>query len=176
VADEEVPILDAGYRVQRITMDDESLAFTDAMGRQKERRLSDLLFLAGGFLQETEEQIEKVVRLEVKGDTRGTYPAPTLKKLSKMVVVPKFRLDFFFATEPYRVHVLVIPENVAFFQDLPLRLRHPAAMVAARQELSLLLPPERLTCGMLQEDTHAFYPNLASYEEEIRWRFHRLLK
>jgi hypothetical protein len=41
-------------------------------------------------------------------------------------------------------------------------------------DLQELLPPERVGAGLRRSDTKTFYPSLRSYEEEIRWHFHRL--
>jgi len=175
VLDEDVPYLPHSYAVQRIGSQNEMIEFTDSMGRQQVRLWEEVVFLAGGFLTETEEKIEKSLRRELSPSTQGashTY----IHRESKREKVQKFRLDFFFASEPYRLHVLVIPENVAFYQESPLRLRHPGNILQMCKELRNVLPPERLTSGMFCEGTDATYPNTESYEEEIRWRFHRLLK
>ena len=176
VADDDIPFLTPSYAVQRIAWNPPAYEFTNAMGRTQVRRLPEAVFLAGGYLSDTELKIETSASIEAKPSQHGSYPSYTITRQRKMISVPQFRLDFFFSTAPHRIHVLITPENVAFFQDQPLRLRHPRNIMDAREELRTFFPPERLTNGMLQEDTHPFYPNMTSYEEEIRWRFYQLNK
>jgi hypothetical protein len=41
-------------------------------------------------------------------------------------------------------------------------------------DLQEWLPAERIGQGLKRTDTKTAYPSLRSYEEEIRWHFHRM--
>jgi len=174
VADQEVPELPPISAIQRIVLREQELEFTNGMGRVQTRDLAELLFIGGGFLKQVEEKVSKVVRTNLS--TRKHEPMRYIMRTTHMEDVPKFCFDFFFSTAPHRLQVLIIPENAAFYQGQLLRLRHPEQILTARNDFRGLLPVDRLTSGMLRDDMQTVYPTMASYVEEIRWRFHRLLK
>ncbi len=173
VADHDLPRLHEPFTFQRLEVSGDVLNFTDSMGHTRMRKMSDLVFLAGGFLVELEMRVEKSLKLKTSG--KGSYPGYVLHRKTEMKTVPKFILDFFFSNEPHRLQAKIIPENVVFHQGIPLRLKYPEQIVAAMAQLRLLLPRDRLNSGLLRNDAAAAYPNFESYEEEIRWKFYRLM-
>lgn len=168
VADDELPVLHEPFTIQRIETGEKALVFTDSMGREQTRTLDDLVFVAGGFL--TQSKMKSVLVMERGPQVRH----PQLEQRHCFNDVPEFRLDFFFCSAPNRLRASVSAESMMFFQGRPLRLRDTALLLGAMMDLQELLPPERVGAGLRRSDTKTFYPSLRSYEEEIRWHFHRL--
>lgn len=172
VADQEIPVLHEPFTIQRVGLKKDVVAFTDTMGRLQTRPLEDLVFVAGGFLTQTK---SKSVLVMESDSARGPQARqPRLEQQHRFEEVPEFRLDFFFWSAPNRLRASVSAESVMFFHERPLRLRDSVLLSGAMMDLQELLPPERLGSGLKRTDTNNFYPSLRSYEEEIRWHFHRL--
>jgi hypothetical protein len=174
VADQEIPVLHEPFTVQRIGLQKEVLVFTDTMGRVQSRPREDLVFVAGGFL--TQSRIKSVLVMGSSSPARmhGFDEPAHPEKQHRFEEVPEFRLDFFFWSSPNRLRAAVSAESMMFFHDRPLRLRDTVLLLGAMMDLQELLPPERVGSGLKRTDTKNFYPSLRSYEEEIRWHFHRL--
>lgn len=174
VADHELPVLHDPFTIQRIEIKDKALLFTDTMGRQQTRVLDDLVFVAGGFL--TQSKMKSVMVMESSSPARlHSFQDPAhLERRHRIQDMPEFRLDFFFWSAPNRLRTSVSAESTMFFQNHPLRLRDTALLLGAMMDLRELLPPDRVGAGLKRSDTSNFYPSLRSYEEEIRWHFHRL--
>lgn len=174
VADHELPVLHEPFTIQRIEIKGQALLFTDSMGREQVRTLDDLVFVAGGFLTREKMKVEKSVRLETKQSSEGTFNGFVSHRETTFEKIPEFRLDFFFCAAPNRLRASVSAEGTIFFRSRPLRLRDAALLLGAMMDLVELLPPERVGAGLKRPDTKNYYPSLRSYEEEIRWHFHRL--
>jgi hypothetical protein len=171
VADAELPMLHEAFTIQRIAISETELTFTDTMGRESARPLTELVFVAGGFL--TREKVVSKVMLKARDAwEKDSINIPRLETLRTSEDVPEFRLDFFFASAPHRLRATVSSETMMFFHGRPLRLRDTALLLGAMMDLRELLPPDRIAEGLKQPDTQGYYPTLRSYEEEIRWHFH----
>lgn len=177
VADDDLPVLHEPFTIQRIHFGKDELLFTDMMGREQFRPIADLVFVAGGFLIETKSK-SKFAPAPGLLDARtssGEWQPPTSTREYSVEEMRTFRLDFFFTTDaPNRLRASVSTESMMFFRDRPVRLRDTALLLGAMMDLQDLLPPERLGSGLLRADTDTVYPSKRSYEEEIRWHFHRL--
>lgn len=173
VADGEIPVLHEPFTIQRIDFNKDALAFTDMMGREQSRAVEDLVFVAGGFL--TQSKLKTVHVMETGNPERGhrSLHVARLERQHRFEDVPEFRLDFFFASSPNRLRVSVSADSMMFFRERPVRLRDTALLLGAMMDLQELLPPERVGSGLKRTDTQNTYPSLRSYEEEIRWHFHR---
>ncbi len=172
VADADIPLLHEAFTIQRINISETALTFTDAMGRESNRSFEDLVFIAGGFLSR-EKMISKLMlhSRDIWERESGHFPRLESRKVTEELA--EFRLDFFFTTAPHRLRATVSADCMMFFRDRPLRLRDNALLFGAMMDLCELLPPERISEGLKQPDTRTYYPSLKSYEEEIRWHFHR---
>ena len=176
VADHEIPVLHEPFTIQRIHFHGEALVFTDMMGREQSRPLEDLAFVAGGFL--TQSKLKTVHVMEI-GNQGASHRALHLSRLERQVKTenfPEFRLDFFWGSSPNRLRASISATSVMFFRDSPLRLKDSASLLGLMVSLRELLPTERVSAGLKRSDAKNFYPSLRSYEEEIRWHFHRLKK
>lgn len=170
VADAELPALHEPKSMQRVTVDGGWLRFTDIMSRSAARALGDLVFLAGGFLKNAK-MTSKIV-----GSPRsnsGDHDA-AWERVHQMKEVAEFRLDFFFASEPNRMTLVLGPERAIFVNEKALQVQKKAVLGEVAAELRKLLPPERMNRGLL--DTGLCYPSGRAYVEEIRWHFHQLIK
>lgn len=170
VADHEITVLHEAFTIQRINFKEDTLIFTDTMGREHSRLREELIFVAGGFLTQRKTRTEW--KMGTQHVSRPNIPMP--EKERKEEAVPEFRLDFFFSSPPFRLRASVSAESMMFFHDRPLRLRDTALLFGAMMDLRELLPAERVGSGLKRTDTKNAYPSLRSYEEEIRWHFHQL--
>lgn len=176
VADDDIPVLHEAFTIQRIAFTKDALSFADTLGRETVRVMEDLVFVAGGFLTRSVTKSTAVARSKFGGrhstTNAGAYGGP--ERVYRQEELPEFRLDLFFSTSPHRLRASVSAESMMFFRDRPVRLRDTALLLGAMMDLNELLPPDRVGSGLKQTDTKNFYPSLHSYEEEIRWHFHRL--
>lgn len=174
VADKDLPVLHESFQIQRIELRGEALVLTDSMGRERPRPLTDLVFLAGGFLNRIEFKTEWHQRLDFSAAEGRGMPRLTNEREYREETELQFRLDFFFWAAPNRLHAALGKETAIFHQGKPLRLRDRAALIELMSALAKLLPPERLNAGLRDPQTGRIYPGFQRYEEEIRWHFHRL--
>lgn len=172
VADDELPVLHEPFTIQRIDFDKDTLLFTDMMGRVQTRPMPDLVFVAGGFL--TQNKLKSALMMETDAVRGPQARQPRLEQQHRFQDVPEFRLDFFFWSSPNRLRASVSADSMMFFSGRPVRLRDTALLLGAMMDLQEILPSERVGSGLRRTDTKNFYPSLRSYEEEIRWHFHRL--
>jgi hypothetical protein len=175
VADGELPVLHESFQIQRIERRGEVLVLTDSMGRERPRPLTDLVFLAGGFLNSIEFKTEWHQHLDFGGvNGRGGMPMLVTEREFREENELWFRLDFFFWSGPNRLHAAVGKDNVIFHQGNPLRLKNDAALRELLVAMASLLPAERVNSCLREPGIMRVYPNLQCYEEEIRWHFRRL--
>ena len=174
VDDDDLPVLHEPFTIQRINIQKDSLVLTDTMGKAQTRAIQDLVFVAGGFLTQSKMKSVMVMETGNPGRPRALQSTARLEQHHRFEDVPEFRLDFFFTSAPNRLRASVSAESMMFFRDRPIRLRDTALLLGATMDLRELLPPERVGEGLKRDDTKTFYPSLRSYEEEIRWHFHRL--
>lgn len=176
VADRDLPVLHESFQVQRIDHRGEVLVFTDSMGRERTRPLTDLVFLTGGFLNRIEFKTEWHQHLDFSGSEGrgGGMPRLTNEREFKEENELQFRLDFFFWAEPNRLHAVLGKETAIFHQGKPLRLKDRGGLIGMMSALAELLPPARVNSVLRAPASGRVYSNLQSYENEIRWHFHRL--
>lgn len=176
VSDALLPVLHETYQIQRVETRDEVLVLTDSLGRERVRPLTDLVFLAAGFLNRIEFKTELHQRLDFRGhEGRGAgMPKLVTERELKEETEQIFRMDFFFWAEPNRFHLLLTNETSIFHQGAPIRMKLRVAIERMMSDLAKLLPPERLNRPMRDPLQPRVYPSLASYENEIRWHFQRL--
>jgi hypothetical protein len=176
VADSELPVLQESFQIQRIEQRGELLVLTDSMGRERARPLPDLVFLSAGFFNRIE---FKTVWHQHLDFGRGVHHG---KGMPQMVIDREFReetelhfrIDFFFQSEPHRLHAILGPETAIFHQGKPLRLKDRTGLEELMTAMASLLPPDRLNSWLYEPNNGRVYPNLQCYEEEIRWHFHQL--
>lgn len=174
VADEELSQLHEPFTVQRFEVKGEVLLFTDFMGRIQTRPLTDLVFLAGGFLKHLEFKSDWELQVSPSKSMRGGAPSLNIEKHSWEEDKLEFHLDFFFWTAPNRLRLALSGNNAIFYQGQPLRLRNTDGLLRMMADLLTLLPKERVGTGLKRHDAEPFYPDAHCYEEEIRWHFLRL--
>lgn len=176
VSDASLPVLHETYQVQRVEIREEALVLTDSMGRERLRPLTDLVFLAAGFLNRIEFKTEVHQRLDFRGhEGRGAgMPKLVTEREFKEETELVFRMDFFFWSEPNRFHLVLTNETSIFHQGAPIRMKLRGAIERMMSDFAKLLPPERLNRPLRDPLQPRVYPSLASYENEIRWHFHRL--
>lgn len=174
VADEDLPQLHEPFTEQRFEVKGEVLRFTDFMGRVQTRPLADLVFLAGGFLTQVEIKSDWQLRVSGPSSTRDGAPTIEIEKRRWEEDEQEFRLDFFFWAAPNRLRLALTGGTAIFYQGQPIRMRDADGLLRMMAELRTLLPVERVNAGLRSDDSKPIYPSTRSYEEEIRWHFHRL--
>ena len=173
VDDNQLPLLHESFQIQRIEHRGEVLLLTDSMGRVRTKYLSDLVFIAAGFLGRIEFKTETQLKINPRSD--GDGPMFITERETHEETTTEFRLDFFFTAAPHRLNALLCPETAIFHQGQPVRLKNQAAMDELLAAMGRLLPPERLNSVLRDPASAGIYPNSHCYEKEIRWHFHRLL-
>jgi hypothetical protein len=173
VNDNQLPLLHESFQIQRIEHRDEVLLLTDSMGRVRTKFLSDLVFMAAGFLGRIEFKTETQLKINPRSD--GDGPMFITERETHEETSTEFRLDFFFTEAPHRLNALLCPETAIFHQGHPVRMKNQAAMDELLAAMGRLLPPERLNSVLRDPASAGIYPNSHCYEKEIRWHFHRLL-
>ncbi len=171
VSDEALPLLHESFQIQRLDQRDEVLVLTDSMGRERVKPLSELVFMAAGFMR----RIEFKSQTHVKMNPDGEGPVFITERETHEETATEFRLDFFFTTAPNRLHAMLGKETAMFHQGQPVRLKNRVAMDELLAAMGRLLPPDRLNSVLRHPATAPVYPNFHCYENEIRWHFHRLL-
>ena len=174
VADHELPVLHESYQIQRIEHRGEMLVLTDSLGRERIRPITDLVFLSGGYVQRIEFKTEWHQHLDFGGGRHQGMPQVVSEREFREENEIQFRIDFFFWSTPNRLHAALGKETVLFHQGNPYRLKERAGLAAVMTSLASLMPPERLNATLRNPAEERIYPNLTSYEKEIRWHFHRL--
>lgn len=173
VADRDLPVLHESFQIQRIERRGEVLVLTDSMGRERPRPLTELVFLAAGFIEGVEFKTE--VRHHFDFNPGGkSLPKWVTEREFRGTPALEFRLDFFFWASPNRMHASLGEETAIFHEGKPLRLKNDGALRELLVAMSALLPPERLNSCLREPQGIRIYPSLQCYEEEIRWHFHRL--
>ena len=100
VADQDLPQLYEPFKVQRFEVKGEVLLFTDAMGRSQTRPLTDLVFLAGGFLQ----------ALKLKSDWEGMIQKPITRR---SIATRRKSVGIFTGRNPLPEHLLTVNPAVS---------------------------------------------------------------
>ena len=80
VADDDLPILHESFQIQRIELKDETLTLTSSIGREQIRNLTDLVFLATGYVGRIECRTEWKQHFEF-GGPRGSPMMVNERKL-----------------------------------------------------------------------------------------------
>jgi hypothetical protein len=173
VNDNQLPLLHESFQIQRIEQREEVLVFTDSMGRLRTKPVSDLVFLAAGFLRRIEFKTETQLKLNPRTDGEG--PMFITERETHEEAATEFRLDFFFTAAPHRLNALLCAETAIFFQGQPVRMKNQVAMDGLLAAMGRLLPPERLNSVLRDPASAGIFPNSHCYEKEIRWHFHRLI-
>ena len=173
VADHELPQLHESFQVQRIDLKQEVLVLTDALGRVRSRPLTDLVFLSAGWIRRIACKTEWSQHFGLSNDGRRSSMLLN-ERIYHEEPEMLFRMDFFFWSEPNRLHIQLTDENAAFFQGAVVRLKKADALQALLAAMADLLPPQRLNSVLRKPSIDKVYPSLMSYEKEIRWHFHRL--
>lgn len=122
VADADIPALPPGLQIQRIEHRDEVLVLTDSMMRERVRPLSDLVFLAAGFVNRLDFKTETRQFLDF-GGPRGGAPSMVTERELVEENETQFRVDFFFWSEPHRLHAVLSDETTIFHEGNPVRMR-----------------------------------------------------
>lgn len=171
VADADIPTLHQGFQIQSVTIREEVLLLNDSMGRERVKPVSDLVFIASGFVNRLDIRSETKHFIDYSGPRGG---APAVGTERELIEEDKtvFRLDFFFGSDPHRLHLLLAEDSAIFHQGRPARLRDTAALLELTRSMATLLPPDRLSIDEVPPGR--IHPNLRSYESGIRWHFHRL--
>lgn len=106
-------------------------------------------------------------------DSNGAARRVTERELHEQTEL-EFRLDFFFNTAPERQYTTLCKESIIYYQGDPLLLRDTTGLIRLSSAIADLLPTERMNTFLRNPQSHPHNPILHSYEEEIRWNFHRL--
>jgi hypothetical protein len=92
--------------------------------------------------------------------------------------VPEFRLETFFAVEPYRLQWILDPDNTLNVNSRIVTLRKAMELDEPLKQLATFCPADRLNLGIrrLNAGEYFVYPSVRAFEEEIVWSFYRLTR
>lgn len=172
VNDIELPPLPDVFQMQRVDLQEDGLSFTDALSRISLRRMEDLVFLSAGYFLKTRPKSELKMGTAFMADSRKAELNST--RVFREEVEKEFRIEFFFASEPYRLRLSLTNIGAVFVNGRALQLHKAETITVAITELKKLLPADRTNQGV--EKVEMIYPSLRAYEEEIRWHFYRLIE
>ncbi len=173
VPDRELPMLPESFRVQSIDCREEELVLTDSMGHERIRLVTDMVFLAAGFVSRLHFMSEWDQHIESDLDSHGSARLVVEREHHEQREV-EFRVDFFFEDDPQRQHAAIRLEDLIHYQGCPLRLRDTAGLNELVSAMANLLPSECVNSFLQNPDSHLAYPTFRCYEEEIRWNLYRL--
>ena len=174
VADGDIPALHGDFRCQRLSIDKESILFSDAMGRNHQRYRSDLVFAAAGAIEKNRMVSDWEVEMETRYTGDGAYTVPINKRTYNFEKKAYFRFDFFFTSSPNRLSLELAADNVIFYMDRPVRMRDSLDLKILMVDIQALLPPVRMNQSLRNLSIDSVYPSMKAYEEELRWAFYRL--
>lgn len=176
VADHEVPTLHESYQVQRVGRQDGQLCLTNSMGRVTTRDTSELVFVAAGFIRRVRRVAENKLRLNFGSGQRQGMPMLESHREYHDEQETEFRVDFFFHTEPRRIHLVLTDDSAMFYEGEAMRMRDIDGLRAMARKLAGMVPPLRWNRFLTHMDVCPEYPSMHAYEEELRWHFYRLLR
>ena len=174
VADGDIPSLHPDFRCHLIDLTAESLILTTAMNRRQERGRGEFVFAAAGIFERERPVSDYELQTEVRRAEGVRYVVKVDKLVTKTVEKTYFRIDLFFSHEPHRVSLEMDDMSVITYGGRPIRMKNRTELTVLLADLKSLLPPERMNRCLRELSTEPPYPSLQTYEEEIRWAFHRL--
>jgi len=174
VLDGDVPSLHHDFRCHLIELTGESIILTTAMNRRQERGRDEFVFAAAGIVERERAVSDYEMQTQVRYFEGGAYTTQVPTRVSKTVEKDYFRIDLFFSNEPHRISLEMDDMSVITYGGRPIRLKNRTELTVLMADLNSLLPPDRMNRGLRELSTETLYPSLQTYEEEIRWAFHRL--
>jgi hypothetical protein len=173
VADRMLPLLQDSFHVQRITLEERDLVFTDSIGRSRIRPLASLEFIAAGLVSRLHFKSAWNQHLDSGIESTGSARLVTEHELYEESEM-EFRLDFFFGTAPHRQHAAASADSTIYYQETPLRCGDTEGLLKLTEAMAKLLPCERLSSYFHNPESHPSYRTLRDYQNEIRWCLHGL--
>ncbi len=172
VADAELPALPNGMRSMRVSRDGDAFHFRDFMDRLTVIQRNELLFIAGGCIEDS--------RLKRENQTVMTPSAhgvviPIQESRLRTTAERSARVDVFFGRSPYRFSLSSGESTRFFVQEQPIYLRKPEMIAWAFQKVRSWAPADSRINSLIRLDQPlSRRVPMSVYEEEIRWRFYRL--
>ena len=174
VPDGDIPSLYQDFRCHLIDLTAETIILTTAMNRRQERRRDEFVFAAAGVVERERAVSDYEMQTQVRYFEGGAYTTQVPTRVSKTVEKDYFRIDLFFSNEPHRISLEMDDMSVITYGGRPIRMKNRTELTVLMADLNSLLPPNRMNRGLRELSTETLYPSLQTYEEEIRWAFHRL--
>ena len=174
VPDGDIPSLHHDFRCHLIDLTAESVILTTAMNRRQERGRGEFVFAAAGIVERERPVSDYEIQTEVRYTQNGAYTTQVPTRVTKFVGKDYFRIDLFFSHEPHRISLEMDDMSVITYGGRPIRMKNRTELLVLLADLKSLLPPERMNLCLRELSTEPAYPSLQTYEEEIRWAFHRL--
>jgi hypothetical protein len=171
-----LPALPPAKRETGLKVTDAGLVLVDVYGGEQLYPREKCAFAAAGHIlrlrQRVAGQHQEVV-------SRGRYGQHTQTVTDyRLQDVPEFRLEMFFSIEPYRLQWVLDPDNTLNVNGRPISFRNQGSLDALFKQLATLFPVERVNLGIqkLSSGDYLVYPSVRAFEEEIVWKFYRLMR
>jgi hypothetical protein len=137
-----------------------------------------LVFAAAGGVKHLamrpHEELEWVTKWIYRGGPRQVLEKVKHNQLEE---IPEFRVEFFFAREPYRFQWILDDHSLLRANGEVFRRRDQQRLRALLSVLAAQLPAGRINLGIAgaARGEDLVYPSVRAFEEEIVWSFYRLL-
>jgi len=172
VEDAQIPPLPPGMRSMRVSRVDRELHFRDFMDRPTVIPLDEILFVAGGCIEDS--RLKRHTHITYVHTGRGGR-MPVEESHLRQHAERSARIDIFFTRHPYRFSLSAGEATRFFVQDQPIHLRNSELIAWAFQKVRGWLPVTSRHNSLIHLDQPlSRRVPMSVYEEEIRWRFHRL--
>lgn len=175
----QLPVLPPPKRAQSFALSTDALRVVEFTSPQETVIPSEaFVFAAAGHIKHLamrpHAELEWGVKWAGVGGSRQVLEKVTRNHLEN---VPEFRVEFFFAREPYRLQWILDDDTVLRANGEVFKLRDRQRLNDLLVSLSSSLPVERVNLGIRKAAAgqELVYPSVRAFEEEIVWSFYRLL-
>ena len=173
----QLPELMPAVRGQALRFEPEAVVLVDLYGREQRYGRANFVFAAAGHVQhlarKPHQKMEWVESIGPRGSISRHVGIVTEKRLAN---VPEFRVEFFFATEPFRLEWVLAEDGMMRVNNERYKLRDRGKLLDLLKFLGGFLPPERVNQGIKKAASgeELVYPSYRAFEEEIIWSFFQL--
>ncbi|HTS18280.1 MAG TPA: hypothetical protein VMP11_11950 [Verrucomicrobiae bacterium] len=174
----QLPVLNEPASGQEFQLESDAFVVNDLYGAVVRYPWDQFVFAAAGYVLRLVDR-PHVRMWEVERDPFASRHAPVKHPIDyKLENVPQFRIEFFFAVEPYRFRWCWDSETIIRVNQDPVRFSQREKLASLLQQLAGFLPPERLNSGIrkLTAGGYFTYPGVHAFEEEIIWSFYQLMR
>ncbi|MCG3148512.1 MAG: hypothetical protein PCFJNLEI_01956 [Verrucomicrobiae bacterium] len=178
VAESALPVLPVARGAPALKVSPAGVTVVDLYGREQLLAPDQYVFAAAGRVKRLRNVPAREMEWTVQPGPRGSVSRKVeMVKASRLADVLEFRIELFLTGEPYRLQWVLDGESTLRADDVVLQLKHGVQLNHLLARIAALLPVERVNQGIQRAiaGEEFVYPSVRAFEEEIIWRFYRLL-